>query len=45
MTAIIRSALNAFFGLLGTKMWLWWMDHGGDPKDDAEEKLIEEGKG
>lgn len=29
MSDIVRGVLNGLFSLLGTKLWLWWMDHGG----------------
>lgn len=41
---MIAQFLSDVAGGIANKIWLWWMDHGGDKKDDAEEKKIEEGK-
>ena len=41
---ILGSFWSAFTGMLGNHWLLFWTDR-GDKADDAEEKLIEEGKG
>jgi hypothetical protein len=41
---IIGSFWGALTGMIGNRWLLFWTDR-GDTKDNAEEKLIEEGKG